>query len=118
MSQPGDLDQVKAQIEQMTVANDAGCRRVAQTGVQINIDGIRGMALVEHLLGDWNDPRRLAYELYVQQKFTVAIADVEEQIASQMARARLLQGVNGAQVPGPDPMKPADLDAAASLPWR
>ena len=94
--EPADVDALKAQIEALGVANDAAITAIAQQGIAVNIDGIRAMALAEHLLGDENDPRRLAYELYVQNVFTKVVADVQGQIN----RAKLLQGVTGAQVPG------------------
>jgi len=100
MTQPEpDLEALKAQIAELQAANDAAIHVLAQQNIGVNVDGIRMMALVEHLLGDWDDPRRLAYELYVQHRFTGAIAEIQEQIQSQVARATLLQGVNGAAVP-------------------
>ncbi len=99
MTQPDqhadDLTELKARVNQMQKANDAALGRLAQRGIGINVPGIRLDELTEHLLGDMDDPRRLAYEERVQKRFTQIIADAEREVA----RAQLLQGVNGAQIP-------------------
>lgn len=46
---------------------------------------------MEHLLGDEHNPNRLAYELDVQNRLSEVIADAQR----DLARARLLHGVNG-----------------------
>jgi hypothetical protein len=97
MTQPNDdLDDLRARVAAMQATNDLGVTRLAQRGVGVNVPGVRLDELVEHLLGDMDDPRRLAYEERVQRRFTEIITEAEGQIA----RSVLLQGVNGHQLPG------------------
>lgn len=88
----------RQRVERLQRDNDAALQALAARGVQIPmaaLDTVRLGLLVEHLLGDLDDERRLAYETAVQERFAGLIADIE----GQVNRASLLQGVNGAALP-------------------
>lgn len=98
---PDDTTDLRAYVELRQRANDADLQTLAQQGIDLSsaITNIRTVELAEVLLGDMDDPRRLAYESGCQERFTALIADVR----AQLARARLLEGVNGQQVTGAGP---------------
>lgn len=82
----------RVEVEGMQQVNDAALQRLAQQGVgvdNVSVLSVRLAVLVEYLLGDMDDPRRLGYEHAVQSKFSALIADV----GAQAARAKLLNGV-------------------------
>jgi hypothetical protein len=100
MTQPQpDLDQLKAHVQDATEVNNAALADLAKHhSVQIeahSLTGIRLAALVEHILGDMDSPQRLLHELRIQELFAAQIATIR----SQLARATLLHGVNGATMP-------------------
>ncbi len=96
-----NLADLKVQVDQLQAANQAGFQALARQGIQLggpdtlNLT-VRLEALAQHLLGDDTDPRRLAYELLIQEKFAALIANAQ----AQAARAKLLAPSNG-QVPPP-----------------
>lgn len=92
----------KARVLALQAANDAALQELAQQGIQIDqsaITATRLAVLTEFLLGDMDDPRRLRYEYRVQDRFSALIREVR----GQVARARLLQGVNGVVPPTLNP---------------
>lgn len=93
-----DAQAPRERVERMQRDNDATLQTLAQRGVQVDqgsLNGVRLALLIEHLLGDLDDERRLAYELAVQQRFAAMLAEIQ----GQVTRATLLQGVNGAGLP-------------------
>lgn len=89
---PADTSDLRAHVEQLQQQNDATLRQLAAQGIgvdQVGILGLRLVMLTEHLLGDMDDPRRLAFELELAQRYAEQFATASEQVA----RARLLQGV-------------------------
>lgn len=98
----------RAEVEAAQQANDQRIRDLAPRGVAVTQEAIntaRWNYLIEHLLGDMDDPRRLAFEMALSGKMAEALSDDEigkavEEAAAAQARARLLEGVNGQQVPG------------------
>jgi hypothetical protein len=93
---------LKARIAELTATNDAALAEFAKQGIQVDAASIQGVRLVEllnHLLGDMDDPRRLAYELAVQERFVTVVADLRKQIEAHRSRSILLDGVNGANLP-------------------
>lgn len=82
----------RADVEQMTVDNDATLARLAAEGINVDqgsLGMIRVNMLCEHLLGDLDDPRRLEFEAKLQRQYAKQIALVR----SQAMQARLLHGV-------------------------
>lgn len=81
-------------VEQMQQRNDAAMQRLfAQYKIgteKVDVINVRLATLVEVLLGDMDDVRRLSYEHAVQAKFAELIAAAEQ----QAARATLLNGVH------------------------
>lgn len=93
------------EVEQMRASNALGIQSLAARGVGVSeasVVGVRLEMLVERLLGDMDTAPRLDYELAVEQRFTELISTAGEEVAAQVARAQLLQGVrvDPSQLPG------------------
>jgi hypothetical protein len=89
----------RERVERMQQANDAAIQDLARRGVGVGQDGlntVRLALLTQHLLGDMDDERRLAYEQAVQTRF----AEMLDEVRAQMNRAVLLQGVHGVPANG------------------
>lgn len=89
------------EAEQLRLANDAALQRLQQGGYTIpsgDITNLHLSVLLDTLLGDMDDPRRQAYEVAVHTKLAGLLAD----ITSQVARAKLLEGVNVKPNPHPN----------------
>lgn len=87
------------EAEQLRLANDATLQRLQAQGYQIGKGDILQLhlsILLDQVLGDFDDPRRQAYEIAVHTK----MAEVLAEVSSQVARATLLQGV---QMPPTNP---------------
>lgn len=87
------------EAEQLRIANDATLQRITAKGYQIGKGDILQLhlsVLLDQLLGDFDDPRRQAYEIAVHAKMAEVLAESE----SAVARATLLQGV---QMPPTNP---------------
>lgn len=90
------------EAEQLRVANDAARLQLAQQGYQVDRTDIMHLhlaVLLDTVLGDMDDPRRQAYELAVHTKMAGLLADV----GTQIARARLTQGIPGVVAKMPTP---------------
>lgn len=94
--------------EGLRAENDATLARLAQRGLQIGRGDILHLhlsILLDTLLGDFDDPRRQAYEVAVHTRLAELLAEVEQ----QAARSTLLQGVQGvdaSKLPNPYPNGP------------
>jgi hypothetical protein len=80
------------EAEQLRLANDATLQRLQAQGYQIGKGDILQLhlsILLDQLLGDFDDPRRQAYEIAVHTKMAEVLAETEREIN----RATLLQGV-------------------------
>lgn len=79
-------------VERLRAENEAVLQSIGRMGAQIQpLDVLRIQfgALVEFMLGTEDDPRRVAFELYWSQALALILANIE----SQVARAKLTQGV-------------------------
>ncbi len=93
-----NLEDLKANVQAATDTNNAALNELAKQGIQIDaqsITSIRLAALVDHILGDMDNPQRLLHELHIQELLGEQIAAIR----SQVARAKLTAGVAGAQLP-------------------
>lgn len=98
----------RTEVETAQATNDQRIRDLAPRGVAVTQEAIntaRWNYLIEHLLGDMDDPRRLAFEMALSGKMADALSDeaigkAAQEAAAAQARARLLEGVIGQQVPG------------------
>jgi hypothetical protein len=97
-----DLDQLKAHIATLTAANNTTIAELARHGVQVDVTPLRIAALAEHLFGDMDQPTRLAHEQHIQEQLVEQLGAVR----SQIARQQLLAGVNGANLPPANGLKP------------
>lgn len=82
----------RADVERDQAANDARFLALAQSGVQMDLASVlrvRFNELLEQLLGDMDAPARLEHERRCNARYRTMLDEVE----SQVARARLLQGV-------------------------
>jgi hypothetical protein len=89
------------EAEQLRVANDAALQRLQQGGYTISSGDITNLhvaVLLDTLFGDLDDPRRQAYEVAVHTKLAGLLSD----ITSQVARAKLLEGVQVKHNPSPN----------------
>lgn len=94
MTRPGPTmptpEQARAQLDELTAANQQAVKELEQRGIQINgFDTVRLAMLTEFLLGGLDQLTRLAYECQVQQRFATLI----EQTRTQAIRHTLLDGV-------------------------
>ena len=84
-----------AEVQSLIAANDRRLQLLAQThrvGIQpADMVRIQLSALVEHLFGTEDDPRRLAFERFLAG----CVGKIIDGIEQQVSRATLLQGVNG-----------------------
>lgn len=88
------------EAEQLRIANDAAVQRLAAQGYAVDRQDITHLhlaVLLDTVLGDMDGPRRQAYELAVHTKLAGMLADV----TTQIARAKLTQGINGKLPPRP-----------------
>jgi len=94
------------EAEQLRIANDATLQRLAAKGYQIGKGDILQLhlsVLLDQLLGDFDTPRRQAYEIAVHTKMAEVLAETETAIN----RATLLQGVQMPPVnPSPNGPRP------------
>lgn len=98
----------RAEVEAAQGANDQRIQQLAQHGLGVTQDSItlnRVLHLCEHLFGDMDDPRRLAFEMGLAQRFAAELSDeaigkARDEAMAARARQLLLGGVNGQQVPG------------------
>lgn len=96
MTQPIDPAAVQAEIQQLSVANDAALGAIRQQNLNVEsamfVDQ-RLVVLADRLLGpvdgDNPSPARLDYELACQQRFAAML----DAIQAQVRKATLLQGV-------------------------
>jgi hypothetical protein len=92
--------------EQMRIANDATLQRITAKGYQIGKGDILQLhlsVLLDQLLGDFDDPRRQAYEIAVHTKMAEVLAETEREIN----KATLLRGVQMPKVnPAPNGPRP------------
>jgi septal ring factor EnvC (AmiA/AmiB activator) len=101
VTQP-NLDQLKTDIATLTAANNTTIAELGRHGVQIDVTPVRIAALAEHLFGDMDQPDRLAHEQHIQEQLVEQLGAVR----SQIARQQLLSGVNGANLPLANGLKP------------
>lgn len=79
-------------LTQLVADNEAVIERLARMGAALNpVDILRLQlgALVEFLAGWPDDPRRIAYEIH----YHTGLARILDGIESQVAQAKLMQGV-------------------------
>jgi hypothetical protein len=92
--------------EQLRLANDATLQRIAARGFQIGKGDILQLhlsILLDQLLGDFDDPRRQAYEIAVHTRMAEVLAETETAINRQA----LLEGVKMPPVnPAPNGPRP------------
>jgi hypothetical protein len=87
------------EAEQLRLANDATLARITAKGFQIGKGDILQLhlsVLLDQLFGDFDDPRRQAYEIAVHTKMAEVLAETEREIN----KATLLQGI---QMPKTNP---------------
>lgn len=83
----------RAALDMLRQSNDATLNRLAARGVTVDktdVTNIHLAVLLDLLLGDGNDIRRLTYEYRVQQIVAEQLAVAEQ----QLTRQTLLQGIN------------------------
>lgn len=94
------------EAEQLRIANDATLQRLIGKGFQVGKGDILQLhlsILLDQLLGDFDDPRRQAYEIAVHVRMAEVLAEAE----AQVNRTTLLQGVKMPPVnPAPNGPRP------------
>lgn len=83
----------RAALDMLRQSNDATLDRLAARGVTVDktdVTNIHLAVLLDVLLGDGNDIRRLTYEYRVQQIVAEQLVVAEQQLTKQT----LLQGIN------------------------
>lgn len=87
----------RVEVEAKIADNDARLMALAQRGVQLDrtsILQVRVGAMVEMLFGEMDDPRRLALEAKLGERYAELIAQAEIQAGAEIAKSKLLQGVD------------------------
>lgn len=86
------VDEDPRLIEIRTV-NMAKIKRLQMTGVQVNFGSLRFETLIDGIFPERED--RVRFELTVEQR----VAHILDEVDREAAKAKLMQGVQGAQIP-------------------
>lgn len=92
-----ELNRTREQVEALIADNDARLQALAQRGVQLDrasILQVRIGMMIDDLYGDMDDPRRRALEWKLGERYAELIAQAEIQAGAELAKSKLLQGVD------------------------